>query len=199
MKVQVPGFSVAMISESNSIPFCSSVLTVTLASNVPLGVGSVITIDGLTGTGTSASSLDTSGQDSALLSGITWIQATGTLMVNVTSPQGIAAQQLITFSFEILNPAAPQRPIQPLLAAFQTGGMKMGLSTMLGSVLSAGSSAQVTQASVIETTAIQGSWNTLVFMFSVNILLPQNTIVSITGLFGTQTSDIPTKLAGKDA
>jgi len=199
MKVQVPGFSVAVISESNSVPFCSNVLTVTLASNVPLGVGSVITIDGLTGTGTSASFLDISGPDSALLSGITWNQASGTLMANVIFAKGIAAQQRITFSFEILNPGVPQRPIQPLLGAFHTGGVKMGLSTMLGSVLGAGSSAQVTQASVIETSVIQGSWNTLLFTFSINILLPQNSLFSITGLFGTQSSSIPSKLGGKDA
>ena len=109
LRVVVPDFDVKTIRQSNPASNTSNKITVTLDTNYDLGVGSTVTISGLTGTlGPSATNISIATHYSTKFFGTSaaWNQTTGTIVLQAVSK--MTSSDVLDVSFIVTNPAEDQ-------------------------------------------------------------------------------------------
>lgn len=182
MKVYAPTFTYKQVSECSEVQGGANVLTFSLASNIDIPAGTLISISGLTGTQTPSGPVNVQGKNTSLFGGAQWTQSTGTLTMTAQSP--MIANQVATFSINVRNPPSGSSPVSPTIGA-TSSSVIMGIKTMSGLVLGASAEPLFTRASISESSAAQGSYNTLMMKFVTNSAIVPGSTLTISGLMGT--------------
>ena len=191
--VHAPGFNIKTISQCSSVNGDLNTLTVSLSPNVDIKQNALLSISGLTESGTDGPSLDLGGPDSTLFSEVSWSRAQGELKMKVRDSQGISMQQLVVFSFSLQNPVDGRYDSvtrqyldshQPSVGA-ESSNVIIGESPMSGRVLGGGDGPSLTVASISESTTVQRSYNSLMVLFESNVRIPAGSTMLLRGLTGT--------------
>jgi hypothetical protein len=200
LQVVVPMFDTKSIQQSTPVSGVANTLTVTLKSNYALAAGSTVTISGLmVSTTIDNESLGVTSTDSKLGNAGAWAQSTGTLVLTVA-----AGGTTVTTSYEVRfsldNPASTQAsPTLNVEAAIQDNGaiasaaMTSPADALYG-VASGLKPLEVlvpafTVQSIEQSTPFVGASNTLTVTLASNYDLADGSMVTISGLAGSQTED----------
>ena len=216
--VVVPEFVVRKIGQSNPLAGGSNTITVTIQSNVNLAQAtdsSVVTISGLTNAPDAASlgltSVESSGAD-LFSDGTTQGKgalSSGTLTLTVHTGQTVAAGTQYAFSFTITNPSSAQNDATVTIAASGTaafptsrGVMTTDTANVYG-VTNGGKPMKVIEQSfstkaIGQSTPLAGADVTITVTLTANSNFPAGSIVTITGLTGTQTEDTTLTVTSTD-
>lgn len=195
MKVYAPAFTYKQVSECSEVQGGANVLTFSLASNIDIPSGTLISISGLTNTQTPSGPVEVQGKNTSLFGGAHWTQSTGTLIM--TAQSTMVADQVASFSINVRNPDfEPLAAVSPTIGA-TSSSVIMGIKTMSGLVLGAKAQPVFTKASISESSAAQGSYNTLMMKFVTNSAIVPGSKLTITGLIGTVNAPVESiKLSG---
>jgi len=216
--VVVPVFDVRKIGQSNPLAAGSNTITVTIQSNVNLAQAtdsSVVTISGLTNAPDAASlgltSVESSGAD-LFSDGTTQGKGaliSGTLTLTVHTGQTVVAGTQYAFSFTITNPSSAQNDATVTIAASGTaafptsrGVMTTDTANVYG-VTNGGKPMKVIEQSfstkaIGQSTPLAGADVTITVTLTANSNFPAGSIVTITGLTGTQTEDTTLTVTSTD-
>ena len=206
LKIYSPSFVVKRIGQSTYFPAKLNTLTVTLATNIPLVAGTMVTITNLSGSTTpDTSSLPVteqklSGFASYFSTTAQWSQ-NGTLVLNVVNDT-IAGTQYI-FSFNLQNPRCAQAPPSVSISSqpicFNSQPMCADMSTPLGTgfynSLPGDAQALLVKApsfrlyNAWQKNPYPGAANQIHVELATNINLPSGTKFTVTGLTGSTTND----------
>ena len=183
----------------HSTPFASAVnyLTLTLQTNVPLGFGwfvPSVTLSGLTGSGTSASSLMVNNK----LTG-SWAQNSGTLVFvapdsyqaanysyNFSLYNGMCNQAAPVVSIQISGVCFAPRIVNPLSVVTCNAQATQPLQTIGGTCSGqTGLLAQFTQAQIGQSTPYPGCTNNITLCFTANVPLTRASSAGINIVFAS--------------
>ena len=203
--ISAPEFIIKAIGQSSTIPGESNTLTVTLSANFDLATGSTVTIFGLTGLQTGdTSNLSLTSTSNLLGTAGAWTRNSGQLVLTAASP-GTTSGTACVVTFALTNTAtARSSPSVSVAAAIEDGSGN-----------SVGSIAQVAMAkpgaalfgvangtdpltivlptfSVItirQSTPLPGASNIITMTMTANYNLYTGSVLTVTGLTGTQTTN----------
>jgi len=105
LKLRCPIWRQGSISQATDFPCQDNQLSAKLAINVPIPAGAMLTITGLTDTGTKDGKISITSNPAAAMSYGNFSQADGVLLIPIL--QEVAALTNISFSFTIINPPKP--------------------------------------------------------------------------------------------
>jgi len=88
--VHAPNFDVKTITECSTVNNDQNTITVLLSPNVDLKQGAILSVSGLTGSGTDTPTLDIEGPDRTLFSEVTWSKKEGVLKMKIRDVSGIS-------------------------------------------------------------------------------------------------------------
>jgi hypothetical protein len=186
-------WKVATVHESNRANGGDNTLTFTLQPSVPIASGQKITIDGLTGSQT----LDV-GTDGSCTPGVfsvtnmaaigtsgVWTQATGTLVLTLTT--GLVETTTYSPKIVLKNPATANAGVWPKVKS--TSPVLMTTATL--TPVLAGTHSWST-FSVSEASTATGANNAVTINIKPAVELPKGQQLVVSGLSGTQTTDMNT-------
>jgi len=136
LSVRTSGVCIKEIAQSTPFPGALNTLTVSLAPTGYLrgSENSKITITGLTGSQTDDATLtitDVGSTSANVLLGnnAVWTKTSGKLVISVANGQTLGAGQLVSFSFQIINPAPKSSPLPILVST--SGSRVLGPERMV--------------------------------------------------------------------
>jgi hypothetical protein len=197
----LPTFRVATIQQSTPVVNAANTMTVTLTANVDLGVGSLVTITGLTGA-VATGPITLAGTDAGRFSnGATasrgaWDDTTKKLTLTVHTDLALVSGTPYTFTFPVTNPGAAQSSPAVSVSATIGGSAKSAVAmtkpgTALFGVANGYDPLLVVvptfrTANIGQSTPLAGAANTITvtIVTDVNLLHSGTSVVTITGLTG---------------
>jgi ABC-type xylose transport system permease subunit len=211
----LPTFRVATIQQSTPVVNAANTMTVTLTANVDLGVGSLVTITGLTGA-VATGPITLAGTDAGRFSnGATssrgaWDDTTKKLTLTVHTDLALVSGTPYTFTFPVTNPGAAQESpavsvsatiggdLKSAVAMTKPGTALFGLANGYDPLLVVSALPTFRVATIQQSTPVVNAANTMTVTLTANVDLGVGSLVTITGLTGVGATG-PITLAGTDA
>jgi len=205
LTVAVPAFETMMIVQSTPVPDQDNVITLTLACNYDLPEGSRVTVSGLdhTQTPTNGSLPIASSPDGMFASTAGW-NDNGTLTLTVASSRTVSHGQPVSVTFTLRNPRGETvSPTVNVQADIVVSGMRIAW-VVQSAMKKSGESLYGVARGRDPLTVVIPSWqrraigqawplagfrNTLTVSLQANYLLSPGSMVTISNLTGTQTTD----------
>ena len=211
LRVLVPLFGILSIEQSTPVSGATNTLTVTLTANYHLKAGSTVTISGLTGSQTADNGALTVASTSGLLGTAgAWTQGLGQLVLTAASP-GTTSGTACMVTFDLTNTASNQTsPAVSVVADIHDASTASVGSiapaamakpgTALYGVANGADPFEVlvpffTVKAIEQSTPFVGASNTLTMMLTSNYDLSDGSMVTISGLMGSQTENTALPLA----
>jgi hypothetical protein len=199
-------WNLAVIGESNRVAGQPNTLSVTLAPSIMLDTLSKVTISGLTGSLSEATTVELKGFRSVKFG--FWVRSTGTLWFSLD--EALNTSEPLRFHFTIVNPAFVQPEVLPYVSVQSPNGSTFGSlpfrlhfdESKPACCLSSQEEMRFLQCTVRETSNVANQPNILNFSFLSNVDLPIGTQLTISGLDGVQTptnANIPVNVAQHNA
>jgi len=120
MYIAQPSFVVKTIGQSNPYPNALNTITITLAANVPIEIGSTVTIQGLSGSVSPDPNFAVTNISSVIFSTATWNSANSTLILTAAA-KWRTTDPWIVFSFNLANSRQCQSSPTVNISASLTG------------------------------------------------------------------------------
>ena len=211
LEVLVPSFGVKSIEQSTPVSGATNTLTVTLTANYHLKAGSTVTILGLTGSQTADNGALTVASTSGLLGTAgAWTQGPGQLVLTAAFP-GTTSGTACEVTFDLTNTASSQASPAVIVVAdihdastASVGSIAPAAmakpGTALYGVANGADPFEVlvpffTVKAIEQSTPFVGASNTLTMMLISNYDLSDGSMVTISGLMGSQTENRALQLA----
>ena len=202
MTVVAPSLTVMKVTECSRVCDAANKLDVVLQANVPMDVGTTITIGGaglMVHDGClldSAPALDASGvfsiqgKDAGLFAGkATVVKDSCQLQLDLS--ERLPANTPLEVCFSVFNPECPPDMHDAAGIALSvwavTPDFSLGPYAMAGLVLSGKDKPSFELAEITESSSVQRSANTLKVLFRANVDVEAGSVVSVSGLTGTST------------
>ena len=213
--VVVPEFDVREIGQSNPLAGGSNTITVTIQSNVNLAQAqsSAVTltalVNGLSDGDVALTDVASTGATTVFGGQGVMNNSGGTLTLTVASGETVAAGTTYKFSFTITNPSTQQNHATVTIAASGTaafptsrGDMSTDTADVYG-VTNGGKPVKVIEQAfstkfIRQSTPLAGADVTITVTLTANSNFPAGSIVTITGLTGTQTEDTTLTVTSTD-
>jgi glycerophosphoryl diester phosphodiesterase len=195
MTVVAPSMTIMKVSECTRVCGMPNKLDIVLEANVPMEMGSSITIGGLgeygkcPWAGTSASDrseqtlLAIQGRDAGFFSGKATVTSNCNVELALTDDR--MANSRLEFCLPALNLFCNRSTGIPLTVWAKTLQHSLGPYAMSGRVFSGKDKPALDMAEISESSGVQRSINTLTIMFRANVDIVAGSIIEITGLIGT--------------
>lgn len=204
LRIFVPVFDQGTIFQTVPLASGSNILNVSMRATSEIASGSRVTLLGLTDSLTaSTSSLSVTTSNGFTTSSAVWTQSVGRLVVTLSST--LSKDTAYSMSFPLRNPAlAKTAVVVTISASVETGSVDAPVAnfnlvpddyTILA--IASGSKPFTIVVPTFTTAQIAQSYpvadaNTVITVtFRANCDMPADSMVTITGLTGTQTSDVP--------
>jgi hypothetical protein len=196
-----PSVLSSSISESSLVGGAINTFSLNFTLNVDLQPGGTLELKGLRATTSSTALILIGGQDSDSVSSATWDKTPGILSMSLAMP--IYADAPFAISFKLQNRLCPKgpppaQPVSMLIVGPRIQGgpeVSIGWVVLKGQLVGCGAQLLWRRREVLESAGSTYALNTLSFTIQPSAPLYAGTVVTVTGLTGTQTDTCVSCLA----
>ena len=181
------------ISESSLVAAAINTITLNFTLNVDLQAGGVIQLSGLRATTSPTAQIVVGGQDGTSVSSAVWDKTAGTMVLILSQP--LYADAPFAISFKLQNRQCPKavppaRQVSMTIAGPTTPGtpqVSLGPVLLTGQLVGCGAQLVWRRRRVAEFSEVVFALNTITFSIQPSAPLYSGSIITISGLTGTQT------------